>query len=67
MPKRRDPYAEKFRRQADAFRVLAKLTEPYADTEKDCGMVAVTLGLAEVCRMLAEAQEEEVEEAEAVE
>ena len=67
VPKRRDPYAEEFRRQADAFRALAKLTEPYADTERGRGMVAVALGLAEVCRMLAEAREEDVEEADAVE
>jgi len=60
-----DPYAKEFRRQAEAFRAIARLAEPHAETEKDRGMVAVTLGLAEVCEMLAEAREESVEEREA--
>jgi len=42
--------------------VLARVKEAHAETEKDRGMVAVALGLAEVCEMLAEDQEEPVEE-----
>lgn len=57
-------YAKEFRRQAQAFRTLARIKESYAETEKDRGMVAVALGLAEVCEMLAEDQEEPFEEPE---
>lgn len=57
-------YAREFKRQAEAFRVLARVKEAYAETEKDRGMVAVAMGLAEVCEMLADAQEEPVEEPE---
>ena len=57
-------YAKEFRRQAESFRVLARIKEAYAETEKDRGMVAVALGLAEVCELLAEDQEEPVEEPE---
>ena len=53
-------YTREFRRQAEAFRSLAKVKQAYAENEKDCGMVAVALGLAEVCEMLADAQEEDV-------
>lgn len=57
-----DPYAKEFKRQARTFRVLARIKEAYAETEKDRGMVAVAMGLADVCEMLADAQEEAVEE-----
>ena len=67
MPKKQDPYAEEFRRKADAFSALARLAEQRPDTERNRGLVVVAHGLAEVGRMLAEAREEEVEEAEAVE
>ena len=57
-------YAEEFRIQAETFRALACLAEPRAETESDRGMIAVALGLAEVCEMLAEDREEAVEERE---
>jgi len=58
----RSKYAKEFRRQADAFRSIAKVKEAYAEDEKDLGVVAVALGLAEVCDMLAGAQEADVDE-----
>lgn len=58
-------YAREFRRQAEAFRAIARLAEAHAETEKDRGMVAVALDLAEVCETLAESREESVEELEA--
>jgi len=61
----REVYAREFRRQAKAFRTLARIKEAYAETERDRGMVAVALGLAEVCEMLAEDQETPDEEPEA--
>ena len=67
MPKRRDPYAEEFRRLSDNFRALARLAEQRPDTDRNRSFVAVAHGLAEVCSMLAETQEEAEEEAEAVE
>ena len=67
VPKRRDPYAEEFRRLSDKFRALARLAEQRPDSESNRSLVIVANGLAEVCRMLAEAQEEDTEEAEAVE
>ena len=66
MPKRRDPYAEEFRRKADHFSALARLAEQRPDTERNRSLADMASGLAEVRRMLAEAREE-VEEAEAVE
>ena len=41
---------------------MARIKEAYGETEKDRGMVAVALGLAEVCELLADAQEEPEEE-----
>ena len=55
-------YAEEFRRKAEVFRALARLAEPHAEAERSRVLVEVALGLAEVCEMLAEAQEEPVEE-----
>jgi len=54
----RDVYAREFRRQAKSFGALARVMEASAETEKDRCNVAVTTGLAEVCELLAEAQEE---------
>jgi len=33
-----DPYAKEFTRQAKTFKVLARIQEAYAETEKDRGM-----------------------------
>jgi hypothetical protein len=60
-------YAEEFRRQAETLSALARLTEPHANTDNERCLVAVTQGLADVCRMLAEACETESEEVKAVE
>jgi len=62
-----EQYASEFRRQAETFGALARLSARHADTEEMRSMVAVARGLAKVCRMLAEACDTNLEEAVTVE